>query len=75
MQVLLDRVQLNRWDKDSIRPGPVGSVGDVNLQVTLKRHTYLIDTRKSSLVKTKFGLGQTLVMVNGLVLLLEEEER
>lgn len=37
MQVLLDRVPLNRWDKDSIRPGPVGSVGDVNLQVKLKK--------------------------------------
>lgn len=28
---------INRWDKDSIRPGPVGSVGDVNLQVQLKK--------------------------------------
>lgn len=27
---------INRWDKDSIRPGPVGSVGDVNLQVKLR---------------------------------------
>jgi len=44
MQVLLDRVQLNRWDKDSIRPGPVGSVGDVNLQVRLKKSAnYLPD--------------------------------
>lgn len=44
MQVLLDRVQLNRWDKDSIRPGPVGSVGDVNLQVKLKKSAnYLPD--------------------------------
>jgi len=38
MQVLTARtLPLNRWDKDSIRPGPVGSVGDVNLQVKLKK--------------------------------------
>lgn len=37
MQVINTRIKpLNRWDKDSIRPGPVGSVGDVNLQVKLK---------------------------------------
>lgn len=30
------RRPLNRWDHDSIRPGPVGSVGDVNLQVRYK---------------------------------------
>lgn len=37
MQVINTRIYpLNRWDKDSIRPGPVGSVGDVNLQVKLK---------------------------------------
>lgn len=38
MQVINARIKpLNRWDKDSIRPGPVGSVGDVNLQVKLKK--------------------------------------
>lgn len=37
MQVINTRIKpLNRWDKDSIRPGPVGPVGDVNLQVKLK---------------------------------------
>lgn len=37
MEIITTRVKpLNRWDKDSIRPGPVGSVGDVNLQVKLK---------------------------------------
>jgi len=45
MQVLLDRVQLNRWDKDSIRPGPVGSVGDVNLQVKLKKSAPYLPNR------------------------------
>lgn len=34
MEVLERR--LNNWDKTSIRPGPVGSVGDVNNQVRLK---------------------------------------
>ena len=38
MQVLYARtLPINRWDKDSIRPGPVGGVGDVNLQVKLKK--------------------------------------
>jgi len=38
MEVLNTFVRgINRWDKDSIRPGPVGSVGDVNLQVQLKK--------------------------------------
>ena len=38
MQVVTaKKVPINRWDKDSIRPGPVGSVGDVNLQVQLKK--------------------------------------
>jgi len=45
MQVLLDRVQLNRWDKDSIRPGPVGSVGDVNLQVKLRKSAPYLPNR------------------------------
>jgi hypothetical protein len=37
MQVINARISpLNRWDKDSIRPGPVGTVGDVNLQVKLR---------------------------------------
>lgn len=37
MQVITTQVRpINRWDKDSIRPGPVGPVGDVNLQVKLK---------------------------------------
>ena len=45
MQVLLDRVQLNRWDKDSIRPGPVGSVGDVNLQIKLKKSAPYLPNR------------------------------
>jgi hypothetical protein len=35
MEIITAR--FNRWDKDSIRPGPVGSVGDVNLQVMLKK--------------------------------------
>lgn len=39
MEILTTRLPLNRWDKDSIRPGPVGSVGDVNLQVKLKKST------------------------------------
>ncbi len=34
MEVLERR--LNNWDKNSIRPGPVGSVGDVNNSVRLK---------------------------------------
>lgn len=29
--------RLNQWDKDSVRPGPVGTVGDVNLQVKLRK--------------------------------------
>ena len=38
MEVLNTTVRgINRWDKDSIRPGPVGSVGDVNLQIQLKK--------------------------------------
>lgn len=35
MEIITSRI--NRWDKESIRPGPVGSVGDVNLQVKLKK--------------------------------------
>lgn len=31
------RKPLNRWDHSSIRPGPVGSIGDVNLQPRLKQ--------------------------------------
>lgn len=37
MSVLVPKYPINRWDKDSIRPGPVGSVGDVNMQVKLKK--------------------------------------
>jgi hypothetical protein len=37
MTVLVPKYPINRWDKDSIRPGPVGSVGDVNMQVKLKK--------------------------------------
>ena len=37
MSIVVPKYKLNRWDKDSIRPGPVGSVGDVNLQVKLKK--------------------------------------
>ncbi len=35
--LVVPKYSVNRWDKDSIRPGPVGSVGDVNVQVTLKK--------------------------------------
>jgi len=35
--LVVPKYKLNRWDKDSIRPGPVGSVGDVNLQVQLRK--------------------------------------
>ena len=35
--LVVPKYKLNRWDKDSIRPGPVGSVGDVNVQVKLKK--------------------------------------
>lgn len=34
---VVPKYNVNRWDKDSIRPGPVGSVGDVNVQVMLKK--------------------------------------
>jgi len=37
MSIVVPKYRLNRWDKDSIRPGPVGSVGDVNLGVKLKK--------------------------------------
>lgn len=30
------RRSLNQWDNNSIRPGPVGSVGDANVNVTFK---------------------------------------
>jgi len=39
MEILISKPPKNRWDKDSIRPGAVGSVGDVNLQVKLKKST------------------------------------
>ena len=39
----------NRWDKDSIRPGPVGSVGDVNLQVKLKHSSPDLPVRYESI--------------------------
>jgi len=35
--LVVPKYKLNRWDKDSIRPGPVGSVGDVNVQVQLRK--------------------------------------
>lgn len=34
---VISKYSINRWDKDSIRPGPVGSIGDVNVQVMLKK--------------------------------------
>lgn len=33
---ITEKRPLNRWDHDSIRPGPVGSVGDALTQVRLK---------------------------------------
>lgn len=46
MEILNARIKpLNRWDKDSIRPGPVGSVGDVNLQVKLKHSAPYLPNR------------------------------
>jgi hypothetical protein len=36
MEILIKR-RFNRWDNDSIRPGPVGSVGDTNVQVMLRK--------------------------------------
>ncbi|MGL5112697.1 MAG: hypothetical protein ACRC6O_08675 [Flavobacterium sp.] len=48
MEILTTRgYALNRWDKDSIRPGPVGSVGDVNLQVKLKKSANYLPNRYS----------------------------
>jgi hypothetical protein len=37
MSIVVPKHPINRWDKDSIRPGPVGSVGDVNVQVMLRK--------------------------------------
>lgn len=37
MSIVVPKYSINRWDKDSIRPGPVGSVGDVNVQVMLRK--------------------------------------
>jgi len=49
MQVLTTpTAAINRWDKDSIRPGPVGSVGDVNLQVKLKKSANYLPDRFQS---------------------------
>lgn len=45
MEILTEAYPLNRWDKDSIRPGPVGSVGDVNLQVKLKKSAPYLPNR------------------------------
>ena len=46
MEILNARIKpLNRWDKDSIRPGPVGSVGDVNLQVKLRKSASYLPNR------------------------------
>lgn len=36
MAALVHVKPLNRWDFDSIRPGPVGSVGEVNVQTKLR---------------------------------------
>jgi hypothetical protein len=36
MLSLTARRSLNQWDNSSIRPGPVGSVGDANVNVTFK---------------------------------------
>lgn len=36
---------LNMWDRDSIRPGPVGSVGDTMIQVRLKQSAPDLDMR------------------------------
>ena len=38
-------VPINRWNKQSIRPGPVGSVGDVNIQVELRKSTPAMKAR------------------------------
>lgn len=35
--MLIDTPQLNRWDKGSIRPGPVGSIGDALTAVRIKQ--------------------------------------
>lgn len=43
MEIL--RAPLNVWNKDSIRPGPVGSVGDVLLGVRFKQSQPAIDMR------------------------------
>lgn len=35
--LVVPKYSINRWDKDSIRPGPVGSIGEVNVQVMLRK--------------------------------------
>lgn len=47
MEIL--RVPLNVWNKDSIRPGAVGSVGETNLNVRLKQSCIELDPRYSQI--------------------------
>jgi hypothetical protein len=35
--LVVPKYSKNRWDKDSIRPGPVGTVGEANVQVKLRK--------------------------------------
>jgi hypothetical protein len=53
MEVLERR--LNNWDKTSIRPGPVGSVGDVNTSVRLKHSAPDLPLRWSKQFSGKRG--------------------
>jgi len=46
---------LNVWDKNSIRPGPVGSVGDVNTSVRLKQSAPDLNPRYSKQFSGKKG--------------------
>lgn len=46
---------LNAWDKNSIRPGPVGSVGDVNTSVRLKQSAPDLTPRYSKQFSGKIG--------------------
>jgi len=46
---------LNKWDKTSIRPGPVGSVGDVNTSVRYKQSSIDLAPRYSKEFSGKQG--------------------